>query len=219
MGLLGTPKNVLTGVDSNGKTMTLFEWDFETFAAMQGFQAFMWLLGSLFLGCIFAPILTFLLIKNFTGRFKIGYLFVFVAAGLFIYEVLTGGIMLNVASIVCDDWIVAILVGLNFASIAVCLFVMVFGPLIKAFIHEPLGDMTQDDINALDEEEKVELARKYVPRYIAFIAFVLMIAVLGYLFSLSITKENNWVNKRLKLDQTVQLSKHLQDMPLQYGFC
>ena len=201
MGLFSTPTNALTGIDSNGKQMTLFEWDFGTYAEMQAAQLFFMTLGYVLLGSLYAPFLTFSLARNFNGSFKIGYLVVFAFAGIFAYEVITGGIMLLMLSMVCSDAVIAFIFGANLGAIAVCLFLGLLGIPIKAFLDKPFEDMTEDDIRTMDAKEQQEVASRFLPRCILIIILIAIMAVLGYVVGTKFVHGDNWVNQKLKLEQ------------------
>jgi hypothetical protein len=167
-----SPKSVFTGKGSNGEKITMFEWDFNTWAGFEILSQLSYLIVGLLLSAISSPLLLILCIANYNGRSKVLYVVGMIISAYFIYDCNHGWLVTQVVNFMLGEGGVTFLYGLNVATI------ILFGIflLIGVRLHNFIEDLTSS----------VEA------RWVIFISLVMIIAVATILTTVS-TKPKGWV--------------------------
>jgi hypothetical protein len=166
-----SPKSVFTGKGSNGEDVTMFEWDFNTWAGFEVLSQLSYLVVGLLLSAISSPLLLILCIVNYNGRSKVLYVVGMIISAYFIYDCNHGWLVMQTVNFMLGEGILSFLFGLNVATI------ILFGIflLIGVRLHNFIEDLTPS----------VET------RWVIFTTLVIIIAVTTVLITVS-SKPKGW---------------------------
>ncbi len=134
------PKNVIKGKNSDGTEFKAFEYDYSTYTNMQLMGLFSYLMVGGFFCAIASPIILFILLVHFTGRFNILYLTIPILGGYFIYDCANGWLISAFLNIFIGDTGLLFLASMNMACIVVICVMTLFG----GFIYNAIVNKTDD---------------------------------------------------------------------------
>lgn len=134
------PKSVFKGTNSDGSRFIAREYDFETFAVLESFNFFAYLLAGGLLCAIMSPIILLIIMLNFTGRFNYIYLLVFAFSGYFVYDCANGWIFSIFLNIFIEESGLIFLTCLNIGCLVVISFLTLFGRTTVNIINTIAGD-------------------------------------------------------------------------------
>lgn len=142
MGFNIFPKNVIKGETSDGKSFIANEYDFDTYANLQFLNLiYVLMVGSLFCS-IAAPIILFIILFNFTGKFNFVYLAIPILGGYFIYDCQHAWLMSLFLNLIIDEKILIVLVCINITCLIIIGLLTVFGKIIVSIINALAADKT-----------------------------------------------------------------------------
>jgi hypothetical protein len=189
-----SPKSVFTGKDSNGQKITMFEWDFGTWAGFELLASLPYLFIGLLLSAISSPLLLILCIANYNGRAKVLYVVGLIMSGYFLYDCNHGWLVLTGINLILSESTITFLLGLNVASI------ILFGIflLIGVRLHNFIEDLTSS-IEA---------------RWLIFICLVGVVGVTSVIGTYS-TKKKGWVMTNITTESESAKKERLEYERLQ----
>ena len=125
------PKNVFNGVNSNGTTFTMREWDFKTLANLQGL-AFFISLFIIFLSCsIIAPLLLILCLVQLDKRVIANNIVGIVVGSYFLFDCYHDWLSIRALAIFCDASQITFMIALNVACLVTHISILFVGSLPK----------------------------------------------------------------------------------------
>ena len=189
-----TPKSVFTGKGSNGEDVTMFEWDFNTWAGFELINSLGYLFVGLILSAIASPLLLILCIVNYNGRHKPLYVIGMLISAYFMYDCNHGWLVVQVVNFFFSESIITLLLGINVASMVLFSIFLLIGVRLNNFIE--------------DFTPTVE------GRWKAFIIFILAITIVSVM-SVTASKNKGWVMTNIKTESESAKQERLEREELQ----
>jgi hypothetical protein len=184
-----TPKSVFTGKGSNGEKITMFEWDFNTWAGFEFLSHLSYLVIGLLLSAISSPLLLILCIANYNGRAKVLYVVGMIISAFFIYDCNHGWLVTQVINFFFDEGGVTFLYGVNIASFILFGIFLVIGIRLHNFIED--------------------LTSSVEARWVIFICLVLIIAV-AIVVTTASNKNKGWVKMNINTESPSAKQERLE---------
>lgn len=189
-----TPKSVFTGKGSNGEKITMFEWDFNTWAGFELLSHLSYLVVGLLLSAISSPLLLILCIANYNGRHKPLYVIGILISAYFIYDCKNGWLVVQVINFFFSEGVITFLLGINVASMILFSIFLLIGIRLNNFIED--------------------LTPTFEGRWMVFIIFISVITVTTVV-SVSASKDKGWVMTNIKTESESAKQDRLEYEKLQ----
>lgn len=213
------PRSVFTGTGLNGKSFTIYEWDFKTYAQMQMTINLVTLVVFLTICPFVAPLMLIKAIYKYSGVSKLMYIVGMLISGYVWYDFTHGWLMLSAVNIMLDESTITFLLGLNKAVFVIFGIFLFLGQNLYAFVERSIGEQ--------------------VGRWALFLAIIGVIGVFVVTSTTASSKySTGWIMKTLqaesesdrqdRLDQEQrdrlgdfnseqERTKHFDDMQRRYG--
>lgn len=170
------PKNVLVGRRKDGSEFTVEEYDFDTYSNIQLVNGIAYLLAFGLIAMVASPILLFIFLLHYSGRFHFGFIICVILSGYFVYDCYKGWLLSAFLNIFMEGPVFSFFVKLNLACIGISIYYLILG---KITFHTIIG-LTQNVVN----------------RYLLFFGFTFLIGFIVFSFSERYIT-NDWVNQNI----------------------
>lgn len=196
------PKNVFKGVNSDGSTFRVEEWDYGDLATLELIPAFFMFIISLTVASFAAPILTFLLLVYVGVNARFRYLFTALLSAYVLYDFSHGWLCLSATSFFLSDKNISYLMIANSMAFVISIFMFVLHPWLYTYSYEPASQYTEDEYLRLSNKEKSDITDEIHKKVMNIFYVVLAILVITFLVGKYIDKENEgWVKRNTEIVQ------------------
>jgi len=196
------PKNVFKGVNSDGTTFRVEEWDYGDLATLEVIPAIFMCIFAFAMASIAAPILTILLLVyvGLEGRFR--YLFTALLSGYVLYDFYHGWLCLISTNFIFSDKYVSYIMIANAITFGVSMLMFVFHNMIYSFTYEPVSGYTEEQYNRLSNGEKSRINDKIQKRLekVAYIIWIVIILSLGTSMYIDYANKG-WVSRNTEISE------------------
>jgi len=192
------PKNVFKGVNGDGTSFRVEEWDYGDLAQIEFFHAFFMFIICLAVASIAAPILTLLLLLyvGIDARFR--YVFTALLSGYVLYDFYHGWLCLSAIQFFLSDKNIGYLMIANLMAFVVSVLMFVLHPLLKSYAYEPVSVYTEDEYNKLKNGEKLSIQNQIQKNVQNIFIGVLILCMMTFLVGSYIDKNNEgWVKRNI----------------------
>lgn len=192
------PKNVFKGVNSDGSTFRVEEWDYGDLATLEVPQAIFMFIVCLAVASVAAPILTLLLLLyvGIDARFR--YLFTALLSGYVLYDFYHGWLCLSAIQFFLSDNLISYLMIANLMAFVISVLMFILHPLLKSYAYEPASGYTEDEYNSLKSGVKIAIQKQITEKVHNIFIVVIFVLTITYCVGKVIDKKNvGWVKTNL----------------------
>ena len=194
------PKNVFKGVNSDGSTFRVEEWDYGDLATLELIPAIITFIVCLAVASFAAPILAFLLLAYVGVDARFRYVFTALLSGYVLYDFSHGWLCLTATSFFLSDKYVSYLMIANLMTFVISIFMFVLHPFLRSYVYEPASHYTEAEYERLTNREKSNIMEQITKNVTNIFYVVLVILVITFLVGKYIDKENDgWVKRNTEI--------------------
>ena len=170
------------------------------------------LIFCLALVSIASPLLTLLILIRFSGHFNLLYPISILIGSYFLYDCSQGWLGVIALGLFIDESLINFLVGLNTASVIICLILMLFGGALRKIILWPMNKFSGKVFSSLSVNQQSDVLNAVKINKVLFYIFLLIVTFSSYAVANSfIIGHEGWVQRNIDYVSPAQKEQVKQD--------